>query len=63
MIGFAESTNRKLLGGNFKQSDLQRHVCEIFDNQKFIDSIRRATSDELAVKNRIEAFQKHLDKF
>jgi hypothetical protein len=63
MIGFSETKNTKILSGTFKQIDLQNHVRRLFDSEKFMNSIRQATSDELSVKNRIEGFIQHLNAF
>jgi hypothetical protein len=63
MIGFAETSNDKIINGNYVRSELQQYVRQIFDDKKFVDSISRATSDDQAVKNRIEIFLGHLDKF
>jgi len=63
MIAFVETRNHKILSGNYNRNDLQLYLSSIFDNDKFINSIKQATSDEQSVKTRIEMFIKHLDEF
>jgi hypothetical protein len=63
MIGFAETLNPKVKNGDYKALDLQVHLADLFKIDKFSNSIRQATSDELSVKTRIEMMIDHLDKF
>ena len=63
MIGFAETTNRKITSGKYTAEAMTKHIETLFKNEKFLNSVRRATSDEQSVKNRIDMFKEHLTKF
>ncbi|RYZ65602.1 MAG: hypothetical protein EOP09_13990 [Proteobacteria bacterium] len=63
MIGFRETTNQKILTGQYKPIDLLKHTLSLFGVERFMNSIRQATSDEQAVKYRIDSFITHLNSF
>ncbi len=63
MVGFAETKNKKILEKAYQPEQLQKKAYELFENDKFINSIRQATSDEIAVKNRIEIYSQFLANF
>lgn len=63
MIAFSETKNQKIITGSYKPADLHKEAYKLFESEKFINSIRQATSDEMAVKNRIEMYQEFLENF
>ena len=63
MIGFAETTNQKIRACNFNPQKFQREAADLFGNEKFLNSIRQATSDETAVRNRIDIYRQFLDSY
>lgn len=56
MIGFAETRNEKILNKAIDPDQFQNRVGLLFQNERFSNSIRQATSDEQAVSRRIEIF-------
>lgn len=63
MIGFNETTSKKLNSGDYKPKELYEHLFPLFQNTKFVTSIRQATSNELAVRTRLDMFLDHLNMF
>ncbi len=63
MIGFAETKNEKILSNRYDQVDMQRYVSKLFHNDRFVGSVRQATSDEQSVRARLDIFLDHLQKF
>lgn len=61
MIGFAETTNNSIRIRHWQAEDLQRRLVGLFNNEKFMNSVRAATSDEASVKNRIEMYVQALN--
>jgi hypothetical protein len=63
MIGFAETTHSAIISGRYDSEHLKRHIAELFASDRFLNSVRQATSDEQSVKTRIDLFIDHLKKF
>ena len=63
MIGFTETNNNSILSNNYSSNELQIHLLSLFKDDRFANSIRQATSDEQAVKTRIDMMIVHLNKF
>lgn len=63
MIGFAETKNQKILQGKYDVKRLQIQGYRLFEDEKFLNSVRQATSDELSVKTRIETYLEFLDGY
>ena len=63
MMGFVISNNRKVATCNFDPRAMKDHIQKLFEIPAFINSIRQATSDEVAVRNRIKLFVDHLNVF
>lgn len=63
MIGFRDTANAKIASGDYEAKDLQQHMLQLFSTERFMNSIRQATSDEQAVKFRIDSFVNHLNAF
>lgn len=63
MIGFAETSNPILLSGKYDRGAFREHIAELFEVDRFVNSVRQATSDEQSVKTRIDMFLAHLNKF
>jgi hypothetical protein len=63
MISFAETSNAKIVGGKYSPERLQREAYRLFENERFLNSIRQATSDETSVKTRIDAYTAFLNGF
>lgn len=63
MIGFAETNNSRILTKRFNAQQFQKAALNLIDSEKFSDSIRQATSDELAVKTRTEMFVSFLNNY
>jgi hypothetical protein len=63
MIAFAETTNPLIQSGDYDPEALQRRTAELFSDSRFSTSIRQATSDEAAVRNRIRIFEAFLADF
>jgi hypothetical protein len=63
MIAFSETTNQKVISGSYNPKTLKKEALKLFADEKFFASIRQATSDELAVKTRIDSYKAFLDGF
>ena len=63
MIGFAETSNPAIISGQYNKEHLKKHIAELFAVERFINSVRQATSDELSVNTRIDLFIDQLNKF
>ncbi|MCR5874221.1 DUF262 domain-containing protein [Phenylobacterium sp. J426] len=63
MIGFAETGSALIKSGEVDPATFQRRVADLFGDEKFSNSIRQATSDETAVKTRIDMFKGFLDNY
>ncbi|MGJ5150984.1 DUF262 domain-containing protein [Bradyrhizobium sp. HKCCYLR1023] len=63
MIAFSETENAKILSKDFSPESFQKKACLLFEDDKFVTSIREATSDEQAVKTRIETYKRFVDGF
>jgi Protein of unknown function DUF262 len=46
MVGFTETKNEKIQSNNYASVDLQNHLVTLFKIERFLNSIRQATSDE-----------------
>ncbi len=60
MIAFAECDNAVILAKNFDVDRFRVSVGNLIKNERFYNSIRQATSDELSVKTRIDTFKQFL---
>lgn len=54
MIGISECKNIDLLNGNSDPQDVKNAFIKLFNDDQFIGSVQRATSDETSVSRRIE---------
>lgn len=63
MIGFAETTNPAVLNGNIEPDLFRRRVAELLKDERFYNSIRQATSDEMSVRTRLDTFIAFLDNY
>jgi len=63
MIAFAETKNKKILGRNFDPKNLQHNSLDLLRDEQFENSIKQATSDEAAVKTRIDMYSTLLRNF
>jgi hypothetical protein len=63
MVGFTETKNEKIQSNNYESVDLQNHLVTLFKIERFLNSIRQATSDEHSVRARIDMMIEHLDQF
>lgn len=63
MIGFAETTNISMKERNFDPLRFRQDTLALFRDKDFFNSIRQATSDEVAVRTRIDTFLKFLNRY
>lgn len=63
MVAFASTKNRKILNKAFDPADLKIAIHQLLADPKYTRSIRQATSDETAVRDRIDGMTKLLDAF
>ena len=63
MIAFAETNNEGITSGTYEVERLQRRTFELFSDARFSQSIRQATSDEAAVRNRVSIYESFLANF
>ncbi|WP_457586655.1 DUF262 domain-containing protein [Ensifer canadensis] len=63
MIAFAETTNAIILNRTYNVDELRLETLNLIRDERFANSIRRATSDELSVAHRISAFKEMLDNY
>ncbi len=63
MIGFAETKNAKILANDYNPEELKKRIAALFKTDKFSTSVRAATSDENAVKTRLDEFTNLLNGF
>lgn len=63
MIGFAETTNSSLLAKKFDPQPFRKATFTLFKDEKLSNSIRQATSDEVAVKTRIDTVIRFLNSY
>lgn len=63
MIAFAETKSSKILDQTYDAQALRKAAYQLFLDEKFFASIRQATSDEQAVKTRIDNYKAFLDGF
>lgn len=63
MIAFAETKNSKIRDAKYAPAALRKEALNLFLDDKFYSSIRQATSDEVAVKTRIDTYKDFLDGF
>jgi hypothetical protein len=63
MVAFAETRNPRILDRDFDPAQLRRAGLRLFASERFENSIRQATSDEQAVRARIEMYLAFLNGF
>lgn len=63
MIGFAETSNPAIINAEVDPEKFQRAVAELLQNERFYNSIRQATSDEVSVRTRLEMFKSFIDNY
>lgn len=63
MIGFAETTNLAIISANVDAEEFQIRVAHLLKNERFYNSIRQATSDEISVRTRLDMFKTFLDNY
>lgn len=63
MIAFAETTNLAINNKDFDPNHLQRLGLSLFASERFENSIRQATSDEQAVRARIDMYLAFLQRY
>lgn len=63
MISFAETTNPIILQKSFDVDRFRTNVGRLLKEEKFLNSIRQATSDEQSVKTRIDMFKEFLASY
>jgi hypothetical protein len=63
MIAFSEVKNPLYESGKFNKQKFQKSAAKLFQDERFLNSIRRATSDESAVKVRISIYKAFLESF
>jgi len=61
MMGFSQTKNKKILDGVLTRKAIQKSIAPLFSNDRFLGSIKASTSDEGAVRTRIELFTAALD--
>ena len=54
MIGLAECGNGEVLGGGADIDRVRSEFLKLFDDDQFVSSVQRATSDETSVRRRID---------
>lgn len=63
MIAFAETQNPLILERRLDPDQFRRAVANLLKNDRFLNSIRQATSDEQSVRTRIETFKQFLANY
>ena len=63
MVGFALTRNKLFRSRAFKVEKFRRAAAKLFSDERFLNSIRQATSDEQAVKTRIDRYIAFLDGY
>jgi uncharacterized protein with ParB-like and HNH nuclease domain len=54
MLGISDCTNQNVLSGNADSAAVKAAFVQLFDDAQYVGSVQRATSDETAVRRRIE---------
>lgn len=63
MIAFSETTNPIILNRTYDQTEMRTKVSALLHDERFSNSIRRATSDDTSVSYRIASFKSLLDNY
>lgn len=60
MIGFAETENPLIVNQTLDPEQFKRAVAQLLKEERFLNSVRQATSDEQSVRTRIDRFKRFL---